>query len=198
VPSNKYKDARDLERFSCHVSGLTYFFKAPHANEAKLWVRLINLWREYLLLKYADTSSKRVFAVQKIIDGRAAAAKEKEAAAAAATSTAETAPLTTTDASDATSITNVDVDVEAGRALPLPDQEAAAVVAATTSTEGRVGRLKMAPRQSQALPMSLLQATGVAEVELGLLSAEKKQRKKRASVEVKGGAASSPPVQPQN
>ena len=44
-------DLRDACRFTCAVDALVFVFKAPQPSEARLWVHVINLWREYLLIK---------------------------------------------------------------------------------------------------------------------------------------------------
>ena len=209
APVVKYKDARDLERFTCQVNGLKFHFKAPHANEAKLWVRLINLWREYLLIKFATTSAERVFKVQKIIESKTASEKkdkeEKEERTSeldddlhAQISTADTAPLTTSDSSAAAAEAETTTDdVEPAVVMHGGgDAESDSASSPPPSPLRKLGHLKMPPRQSQALRRSVLDVAGLAEVELGgILSAEAKQRKqKRASLEMKGNAREKPSI----
>ena len=247
VPSSKYKDARDLERFHCKVNGLTYYFKAPHANEAKLWVRKINVWREYLLLRYAVRGSERAISVQKIIDSRAAAASakaikeeergdeqgedlESKLALAEKTATSDTAPLTSTTATitDSSSNSALTGDSGSGDSDTQPSLSPKSLVsssilprtsvslAAASAVDGEdgaasspftlpqaraAGRLKVSPRQSQALPLSLLEATGIAEVELGALRHDRKADSKKksrsslsAATEKKGDGAKTLPM----
>lgn len=194
VVSTKYKDERDLERFSCRVDRLVYYFKAPHAPEAKLWIRLINLWREYLLIRYAHKTAARVFAVQERISASAKLKAETDAAESADTrsgeETADTVALTVVDstttsgsaASDSDKSTGWKQDEEKGEnpeaetgpvptprkrlsLLPLPSS-----AAPPADDRGHaVGLLKRSPRRSQALSPALLRASGIVtrDVEMG-------------------------------
>jgi len=213
VASNKYKDARDLERFSVRVDRLVYYFKAPHAPEAKLWIRLINLWREYLLIRYAHKTAARVFAVQEKISASAKLKAEADAIEAAeedtrsGEETAETVALTVVDStttsgsavSDSDKSTGTEKEKEAGTGpapAPTPRKRLSLLpfpsgTAPPAEDRGHaVGLLKRSPRKSQALSPALLRATGIVtqDVEMGVIGKGASEEEKEQGGRGAGGA----------
>lgn len=177
LQSTKYKDARDQERFNFQVNALVYYFKAPHAPEAKLWIRLINLWREFLVLKYANRAASQLSASQK---------SKEDAALLTATATLTADSVTDSDGGAATTTSTKDEDAESDQhlpdvrlpptvptpkrlsttAIPSPSTPSAIDQSANPSRGKLQGKLKVSPRRSQALSPALIQASNLAQVEM--------------------------------